>query len=165
MCWHAFSIVHSLYLDSKIPLREQTPTMEAVPPPDSHLQPEPPTKHQKHLRRPPGFWDNLSQVPLCRGALREFDRRTVRPIATHKPLVRSALKEDLVKQLKRYARHGGPDLRDIRGVGRVYDNSMLWRITLIPFLVLSRTRSNFESCFQNEFWSFSPKPRSIRKGN
>ena len=30
--------------------------------------------------------------------------------------MRSILKEDLVKQLKRFARHGGPDLRDIRGV-------------------------------------------------
>jgi hypothetical protein len=85
---------------------------------------EPPPKRQKQSRRsrsrtPPEFWDNLSQVPLCRRALREFDRRTLRPAAP-KPPVRSVLEEDLVKQLKRFARRGGPALRDLRGVSRVY---------------------------------------------
>ena len=101
-----------------MPIREQTPTIEAVPALYPHPQP-PAAKRQKQSRRPPEFWDNLSQVPLCHGALREFNRRTVRP-TTHKPPVQSVLKEDLVKQLKRFARHGGPDLRDIRGVGSLY---------------------------------------------
>ena len=101
-----------------MPIREQTPTIEEVPALDPHPQP-PAAKRQKRSRRPPEFWDNLSQVPLCHSALREFNRRTVRPTA-QKPPVRSVLKEDLVKQLKSFARHGGPDLRDIRGVGRLY---------------------------------------------
>ncbi|KAF2241478.1 hypothetical protein BU26DRAFT_571944 [Trematosphaeria pertusa] len=78
---------------------------------------QPPVKRQKRSQRgrtPPEFWDNLSRVPLCRRALREFNRRTIRPVALEPP-ARSVLKEDLVKQLKRFARHGGPNLRDIRG--------------------------------------------------
>ncbi|KAF1962348.1 hypothetical protein CC80DRAFT_462403 [Byssothecium circinans] len=62
----------------------------------------------------PEFWDNLSRVPLCRRALREFNRRAVQP-AISKPPAQSVLQDDLVKQLKRFARHGGPNLRDIRG--------------------------------------------------
>jgi len=83
---------------------------------------KPPVNHQKSSQRsrtPPEFWDNLSQVPLCRRALREFNRRTIRPI-TLEPPARSILKEDLVKQLKRFSRHGGPNLSDIRGVGHIY---------------------------------------------
>ena len=81
--------------------------------------PQPPVKQQKRSRRnrtPPQFWDNLSRVPLCPRALREFNRRITRPVVP-KPPARSILKGDLVKQLKRFARHGGPNLRDIRGVG------------------------------------------------
>lgn len=83
---------------------------------------QPPVKRQNRSQRsrtPPEFWDNLSRVPLCRRALREFNRRTIRPVAPEPP-ARPSLKEDLVKQLKRFARHGGPNLCDIRGVGYVY---------------------------------------------
>ncbi|KAF2195614.1 hypothetical protein K469DRAFT_681898 [Zopfia rhizophila CBS 207.26] len=92
--------------------RKRKRTVKAAPATD------PPTKHRKRSRQrfktPPEFWDNLSRVPLCRRALREFNRRTVLPSAP-KPPVRSVLEGDLVKQLKRFARHGGPSLRDIRG--------------------------------------------------
>ena len=86
------------------------------------------------------FWDNLSRVPLCPPALKELDRRnwlSVRP--TSKSVVRSAPRtarsatrraaqvdvlgrqrttvlEDRAAQLKRFARRGGPDLHDLRGV-------------------------------------------------
>ncbi|KAF2228941.1 hypothetical protein EV356DRAFT_571524 [Viridothelium virens] len=63
---------------------------------------------------PPKFWDNLSRIPLCRRALREFDRRTAQPVPA-KPTTQFVLLENQWKQLKRFARHGGPNLRDIRG--------------------------------------------------
>ena len=110
---------------------------------------KPPVNHQKGSQRsrtPPEFWNNLSQVPLCRRALREFNRRTIRPI-TLEPLARSVLKEDLVKQLKRFARHGGPNLRDIRGVGYIYTiehhtNSSQY---LAPQIEAVRTMSSSQS--------------------
>jgi hypothetical protein len=94
--------------------------------PATNPEPLPPAKRQKaslqsRSKTTPEFWDNLSRVPLCRRALREFNRRTVRPTAP-KPPERSVIKGDLIKQLKRFARHGGPTLRDIRGVSRA--NSM-----------------------------------------
>ncbi|KAF1809586.1 hypothetical protein P152DRAFT_383747, partial [Eremomyces bilateralis CBS 781.70] len=103
----------------KSQVRKRKRTTEAAPTAEPELQPQPPTKCQKRLRRsrsktPPEFWDNLSRVPLCRRALREFNRRAVRPI-TSKQRAESVVKGDLVKQLKRFARRGGPDLRDIRG--------------------------------------------------
>jgi hypothetical protein len=64
---------------------------------------------------PPEFWDKLSRVPLCLRALREFNRRAVQTIAP-KPRPEREVKDSLVKQLKRFALRGGPDLRNIRGV-------------------------------------------------
>jgi hypothetical protein len=100
-------------------IRKRKQKTEA-PDPHPQLSVKPPKKsRQSRNRTPPEFWESLSQVPLCRRALREFNRRTVRRTIP-KPPVRSALKGDLVKQLKRFARHGGPDLRDIRGVSLIY---------------------------------------------
>ena len=142
--------MQSLYGEQHMSIREQTPTIEAVPTPDPH--PQPPAKRQKRSQRPPEFWDNLSRVPLCRDALREFDRRTVRP-TTHKPPVWSVLKEDLVKQLKRLL---GTVVRTFV-ISEEWVTSMPWRIMLIiPFPVPG---TGNRSCFQD---SFSPKPRSIQ---
>ncbi|KAF1993984.1 hypothetical protein P154DRAFT_582275 [Amniculicola lignicola CBS 123094] len=96
--------------------RKRKRIVEAVSATDA---PQPTTKRRRGSRRqafktPPEFWDSLSQVPLCRRALREFNRRAVLPSAPEPP-ARSALEGDLVKQLERFARHGGPSLRDIRG--------------------------------------------------
>lgn len=59
----------------------------------------------------PAFWDNLSKVSLTRWALRELDRRNDNnpPKAATAPAVRTT-------DLTRFARHGGPDLRHLRGV-------------------------------------------------
>lgn len=85
------------------------------------------------------FWDNLSKVPLCPSALRELDRRNwlssqstskSTPISTKRitrsatrateidqlDYQRSAALKDRTPQLKRFARRGGPNLRDLRGV-------------------------------------------------
>jgi hypothetical protein len=64
------------------------------------------------------FWDNLSKVTLFPHSLKEFDRRNpppVRPAALAGSLDSTSLK-GCSAQLKRFARRGGPDLRDIRGV-------------------------------------------------
>ena len=124
------SIVRSSPFVNSMPLgdepkpqsRKRKRTIEPAPAADP--QPLLQAKRRKRSRRqrdktPPEFWDNLSRVPLCRRALREFDRRTVQPI-TPQPPVRSILNGDLVKQLKCFARHGGPDLRDIRGVSCIH---------------------------------------------
>jgi len=67
----------------------------------------------------PAFWDNLSRVPLTRRALSEFNRRTG-PYIAPSSSQREPLNGDLSKQLKRFARHGGPSLRNIRGVRKTY---------------------------------------------
>jgi len=67
----------------------------------------------------PAFWDNLSRVPLTRRALSEYNRRVDTSIAPRPPK-QETLHGDLAKQLKRFARHGGPSLRNIRGVRRTH---------------------------------------------
>ncbi|MCJ1239536.1 hypothetical protein MMC14_007533, partial [Varicellaria rhodocarpa] len=92
-------------------------------------------------RTPAAFYDNLSKVWLTKHALRELDRRNAQPTPsspclsrrrTHKPFTRYALAElknrslstqsapdflyrctpRCLKDIKRLARHGGPDLWD-----------------------------------------------------
>ncbi|ROW16501.1 hypothetical protein VPNG_02890 [Cytospora leucostoma] len=66
---------------------------------------------------PPEFWDRLSTVPLIHEALEEHDRR--RRSQPSFPPPPTGLAQDLAptapKELARFARHGGPDLCDLRG--------------------------------------------------
>ncbi len=71
------------------------------------------------------FWDSLSRVHLTRRALRELDRRNQadrnrRETTTVKiqrpPISHGRNRPSAAGQLKRFARHGGPDLADLRGV-------------------------------------------------
>jgi hypothetical protein len=70
-----------------------------------------------HWQYPREFWDRLSTIPLVRGALEELNRRT-KSQATFPPPP-TELAQDLAptttEELARFARHGGPDLRDLRG--------------------------------------------------
>ncbi|KAK7421021.1 hypothetical protein QQZ08_010142 [Neonectria magnoliae] len=94
---------------------------------------------------PPRFWDNLSQPVLTRNALQELDRRnTTEPRSQHRPESRyrhsrtrravAARRETRPlspqeflqqsspadrAQLRRFARHGGPNLKDLRGVRKL----------------------------------------------
>jgi hypothetical protein len=75
-------------------------------------------EHHSASNFPPAFWDSLSKVWLTRRALRELDRRNqlkssacVRAPA-HKPVRPSSNRKDL----QRFARLGGPELGDLRGV-------------------------------------------------
>jgi hypothetical protein len=113
---------------------------------EQHPLPSPPlSKRQKKLYHslgyiePPAFWDSLSKIWLTKDALRELDRRNTpsrllyhqarRPITrnflaeqrnTHR---RISVKDPLshcspsrVKDIKRFARYGGPNLSDLIGV-------------------------------------------------
>ena len=73
--------------------------------------------HQRH-RTPGFFWDNLSRQWLTRRTLREFNRRTVWP-AVLVPPHRTGKENIELTKLKRFARHGGPSLGDIRGVNTI----------------------------------------------
>lgn len=68
------------------------------------------------------YWDTLSKLWLTPSALRELDRRNKKlpgpdRIATScKPVREPDLIDYQPQQLKRFARYGGPDLCDLRGV-------------------------------------------------
>lgn len=91
----------------------------------------------------PEFYDSLSKVFLTRRALRELDRRNgigaptisgSSPTRHREPLTRGAYREPqrkdstatrlldpgietiVAREVAKFARHGGPDLSDIRGV-------------------------------------------------
>ena len=87
---------------------------------DLPTETSPPAKRCKFTRRhratpfAPSFWDNLSKVSLTSLALREIDRRNEE--RQHLPIP-AASGEVVSKDIARFARHGGPDLRHLRGVG------------------------------------------------
>ncbi|OJD21380.1 hypothetical protein ACJ73_07280, partial [Blastomyces percursus] len=102
-------------------------------------------KHDHPTGSPPQeFWDNLSKLWLTKGAVRELNRRNAQPTPypsylrcrkPNRPLTRQLLAtlknnrrlvqnaagflRDCVpnysKDIKQFARHGGPDLSDLRG--------------------------------------------------
>ncbi|KAI1501819.1 hypothetical protein F5X99DRAFT_408629 [Biscogniauxia marginata] len=109
----------------------------------SDISGEHPSKRQKFVyptRPPPTFWDNLTEIPLTRSALRELDRRNTRyrssqKVPRRRPITRRAATERSLrhraiqpatqylsrstpaglKNIKHFARGGGPDLSDLRG--------------------------------------------------
>ena len=83
------------------------------------------------------FWDGLSTIPLTKSALKKLDRRNAKPVSSsscglekprRRPTTRDALAKwkgehplwEPVSQLsdkeKRFARQGGLDLTNLRGV-------------------------------------------------
>jgi hypothetical protein len=88
-------------------------------PPVAKRQKLSPEKKARSGHRPPSFWDKLSKIRLSRGALKEFDRRNDQteysPSLLPKPTTTSLPRQDLHK-IKRFARHGGPNLAHLRGV-------------------------------------------------
>ena len=103
------------------------------------------TSHRTIKTQPPAeFWDNLSKIWLSGNALRELDRRTAQSVPSpphpsqriHRPLTRSVLAKykgaqqptqsapailsryipERLRDIKLFARHGGPDLSDLKGV-------------------------------------------------
>lgn len=90
------------------------------------------TREAQHAARD-RFWDTLSKVWLTPRALDEFDRRN--PLGQTRtadlggglwpykrlPLDTSQLTAASLKNLKRFARRGGPSLTDLRNVSRAND--------------------------------------------
>jgi hypothetical protein len=97
------------------------------------------------FQTPAAFWDNLSKIWLTKRALRELERRNSQAALSlprssyrrrHRPVTRLGLAEwkkprqpsqsaadflchctsTCLKDIERFARHGGPDLSDLRGV-------------------------------------------------
>ncbi|KAH6976808.1 hypothetical protein EDB80DRAFT_757450 [Ilyonectria destructans] len=83
---------------------------------------------------PPRFWDDLSEIHLTRNALGELDRRnakvardstrrrkcrirraTVEKIESPQPGFLGQCSPTCLRQIKRFATHGGPDLSNLRG--------------------------------------------------
>lgn len=68
------------------------------------------------------FWDSLSKVSLTQHALKEHNRRNrlaanlVTPAPERRPDSSKGVGADCIK---RFARHGGPDLSDLRGVSMI----------------------------------------------
>lgn len=56
--------------------------------------------------------DRLSRVPLVKNALRELDRQN----ATLTPVFQNLENHPSYSSVEQFARHGGPDLSDLRGV-------------------------------------------------
>ena len=64
---------------------------------------------------PPAFWDNLSTIELERSAIRELNRRF--EAASDEPPVHIPSTPNFrANDIKGFARQGGPDLSDLRGV-------------------------------------------------
>ena len=91
--------------------------------------PQPPWKRakrpfQSRQEANTAYWDSLSKLWLTRCALKELNRRnrqTVSPVRTgitRRPdrSGETAALENCSSQFKCFARQGGPDLRDLRGV-------------------------------------------------
>ena len=94
---------------------EAEPATDSSPPPNTKRQK---LENQQRHRTPSWFWDNLSRLWLTPRTLREFDRRTVWPTAPIPPYRTG--KEDIdLAQLKRFARHGGPSLRNLIAVSSI----------------------------------------------
>lgn len=111
---------------------------EQLTPPNTslHVSKKQKRSHPSESLFPPAFWDNLSKVDLTRRALEELHRRNSHPPYGRpaRPLTRRVRAElrsvrpaqpaasylchcgsRTLKNIKRFARHGGPDLSDLRG--------------------------------------------------
>jgi len=92
--------------------------------------------HPSGSQPPPAFWDNLTKLWLTKRALLELDRRNSQaaPSPSHSPHRKfiaepkttchvarctdylSRCTPDILKNIRVFARHGGPDLSDLRNV-------------------------------------------------
>ena len=116
----------------QIPPRRKRRRTEADPSPNEPSESQPSKRlKQSFALHSAAFYDSLSKVPLTRRSLKELDRRTSRVNGPQRPIPpprQRVNQEDSLKRLRRFARHGGPDLRDLRAV-RLPDHGVR------PFLI------------------------------
>jgi hypothetical protein len=122
--------------------------------------------HPSGSQLPPAFWDNLSKIDLTKRALEELDRRNTQAALSSRPpyprpITRRVLAElkkssqpltptikylchrgtRVLKNIKQTARHGGPDLSDLRGVrGRHIRCSQCWPISSFQSLQILKVQ-------------------------
>ena len=92
-----------------------------------NLQSNHPSKRRRTLgsafdRAQRSFWDSLSRLWLAPDALRELNRRNALLAATPPQPDRKPEYQVLPRSIEAFARHGGPDLSDIRQVWKVAFN-------------------------------------------
>lgn len=73
-------------------------------------------KHPSGSLLPAAFWDSLSKVWLTHNALRELDRRNTQISAIQATQSLRPVTSNDGKDIRRFARQGGPDLSELRGV-------------------------------------------------
>lgn len=81
---------------------------------DFKLQEKERKKCRHNGGRPPQFWDSLSTIPLVEAALEELDRRN--NLAEEESDIPDSTTDQVDCDLVHFARHGGPDLTDLRGI-------------------------------------------------
>ena len=109
--------------------KRQRGTIEEEPSTTTAASAQPPWKkakrrHQSRQETNTAYWKSLSKLWLTRRALNELNRRNRQTASPIRPA--TTCTQDLVgdkgqlgnpsKKLLRFARHGGPDLRDLGGV-------------------------------------------------
>jgi len=147
------STSYARYLPLPRPRKRQRPE-----PPEKTGTSQPPPKKQR-LNHPSGsqppsaFWDNLSKLWLTKRALRELGRRNSQtaPSPSRSPHRRdyqvayctdylSRCTPRILKNIRVLARHGGPDLSDLRNVC-IARHLLASRLTLL----VPRTSTSFRS--------------------
>ncbi|MCJ1308320.1 hypothetical protein MMC25_001973 [Agyrium rufum] len=102
-----------------IPPRQKRQRSEAGLSNDDSSQPRPAKRRKSSIKfHSAEFYDSLSKVWLARRALKEVDRRASPIRCPQRPVseLRDAYRAIPSKQIQSFARHGGPDLRDLRGI-------------------------------------------------
>ncbi|SLM36805.1 hypothetical protein LPUS_06491 [Lasallia pustulata] len=82
---------------------------------------------------PPAFYDSLSKVWLTRRALRELDRRNQLKSSGRAPVRKPLRQSSNRKDIQRFARHGGPELSDLRGYPEPTDINLAHTMSSIRF--------------------------------
>ena len=134
--------MHKVQLDN--PRKRRKSEYQTLQPAQSllHISKKQKKSHNNGSQFPPAFWDNLSKIYLTRRALKELDRRNSQADLDSRPNYQQLHRAILAKvrktsqtltliidylrhcggiglqSIKRTARHGGPDLSDLRGVSQ-----------------------------------------------